>query len=543
LFARIPLETRTLLAILVGALVLRLYALLAFATDYDEGVYWQSLRTLAQGHPLYSAIYSSQPPVFLLGIYPLYALFGQTLPAARFAVVLYSLAGIAALYAIGKALGGPWTGLAAAALLAVDPLYLRASRTLQAEVPALAFALVGLAVTLMALRQIGRRRQIWLVAGGALVGFAILTKLYVAVALLPAALFVVMAQVAPAGGRPTQAARTAAGKAGRPPARQTRPRKSARAWPDMVRLRREIRAAAPDVGALLAGTLGAVLVVLLPFVGSLPALFDQTVALHLAAARALDRGLAYNLHLLSTTLTSEGEYWLLAVALAGVALAVWRRAWDVVAVAAWALVSLLMLIAIQPLFAHHLVLLVPPLALLAGLALHLAPRLARARTWRRPITREAMLRALRQPTVLTYGALILLGVTFVAGLWFGLADSQHAAEYAPTDQLAMANALSNVTPSGQMAVTDDQYLAGLVGIDVPPELVDTSEVRIAGGQLTASELERAITQSGAPVVLFASGRFDEVPGFRAWAEANFKQVQSFGAGRALYLKQSGPVIA
>src|SRR5262249_23274145 len=124
-------------------------------------------------------------------------LFGQTLPAARLAVMLSSLAGIAALYVIGKALGGPWTGLVAAALLAVDPLYLHASRTLQAEVPALAFALIGLAVTATPMRQTGLRRRIVLVVGGALLGLAILTKLYVAVVMVPAVLFVVMPNLMP----------------------------------------------------------------------------------------------------------------------------------------------------------------------------------------------------------------------------------------------------------------------------------------------------------------------------------------------------------
>ena len=61
------------------ALVLRLAPLGAFSAEYDEGVYWQSLRALAAGHPLYSQVFSSQPPLFLALLLPVFVIFGQTL--------------------------------------------------------------------------------------------------------------------------------------------------------------------------------------------------------------------------------------------------------------------------------------------------------------------------------------------------------------------------------------------------------------------------------------------------------------------------------
>src|SRR5690348_1154249 len=62
--------------LLVAALLMRLYTLHApFDRDsYDEGVYWQSLRAMSAGHALYRDIFYSQPPFFLLSIYPFYAL-------------------------------------------------------------------------------------------------------------------------------------------------------------------------------------------------------------------------------------------------------------------------------------------------------------------------------------------------------------------------------------------------------------------------------------------------------------------------------------
>src|SRR5262249_23446412 len=114
---RIPLHVRTLAAIALVALLLYLWPLAGLSTDYDEGVYGQWLRAMVHGQPLYTTVFSSQPPFFLLSLYPLYLLFGQTLVAARLAVALYALVGVIALYFAGRAIAGRWTGVFAAALL------------------------------------------------------------------------------------------------------------------------------------------------------------------------------------------------------------------------------------------------------------------------------------------------------------------------------------------------------------------------------------------------------------------------------------------
>ncbi|MGZ3675622.1 MAG: hypothetical protein ACXVCO_15055, partial [Ktedonobacterales bacterium] len=108
----------------------------------------------------------------------------------------------------------------------------------------------------------------------------------------------------------------------------------------------------------------------------------------------------------------------------------------------------------------------------------------------------------------------------------------------------MALVLRTETLPQDQVVTDDQYIAGVADRTVPPQLVDTSQVRIASGYLTAQQLESIITRADARVILFASGRFDGVPGFREWVRENYIQVADFGGGRALYIRQpSGPPIA
>ena len=60
--------TAGLLAVLAVAVVLRAPLLAGGQIDYDEGVYWQSLRALAAGKALFTSVYSSQPPAFLDGV-------------------------------------------------------------------------------------------------------------------------------------------------------------------------------------------------------------------------------------------------------------------------------------------------------------------------------------------------------------------------------------------------------------------------------------------------------------------------------------------
>src|SRR6266699_1619897 len=101
-----------LVAVAVG---MRLYHLgLPFDRDgYDEGVYWQTLRSMSAGHALYQDIFYAQPPFFVLSTFPGYVLFGSSLWSARLAIALVSLFGLLGAFLLGKALSGNLGALAA----------------------------------------------------------------------------------------------------------------------------------------------------------------------------------------------------------------------------------------------------------------------------------------------------------------------------------------------------------------------------------------------------------------------------------------------
>lgn len=141
--ARFLLAVVAVLALSAVALWSRLHNLgLPFDRDYDEGVYWQTLRALAAGYSLYDSVFYAQPPFFILSVFPLYALLGQTIWSARLAVAIMSLLGLLGAFLLGRALAGKTGGVVALLLLVADALYSRASQTLQAEAPAIAFSLL-----------------------------------------------------------------------------------------------------------------------------------------------------------------------------------------------------------------------------------------------------------------------------------------------------------------------------------------------------------------------------------------------------------------
>lgn len=168
------------LVVLIGALVvaLRVPILRAGEFDYDEGVYWESLRALQAGHPIFSSVFSSQPPAFLLLLEPPWAALGGSIAAARLVMLAFGVIAIVSGAVLGGRLLGRPGGVMVAALLALDPLMLRQSVVLQAEGPAVSLALLGMALAAVAVTS-RRPRRASAAAGacGAVIATGVLTKL------------------------------------------------------------------------------------------------------------------------------------------------------------------------------------------------------------------------------------------------------------------------------------------------------------------------------------------------------------------------------
>src|SRR6266542_2222235 len=334
------------------SLSLRVWLLIPYRDNFDEGVYWASLRSLSRGHAIFSDVFSSQPPLFLLSLLPGFKALGSMLVSARAIVLLLSVVGLISIYFAAKAIGGRPAGWIAVLLLASNARYLSLSSTVVAEVPAIAFELLAVALALAAARSAGRRQPVMAAFSGAALAIGTLTKLFVVVAAVPSLLYLL-------GG--------------------------ARG--------RSLGTAARLLGAFAAGGLLVTGGVLAPLWGRREALYDQVIGLHLDAA-APGGGPITNLRMLSVSVQTP----LYLAALVVLALLVRRRRAEVVPPLLWGLASLAVLLRLQPLVSHHDLLLTPPAVLIVALA-PLAIGQSRQAAGNRAVNRRmaAELRALTGP--------------------------------------------------------------------------------------------------------------------------------------------------
>lgn len=304
--------------VLVTVVVTRLPHLGTGPLDFDEGVYWLSMRSMRAGNPLFASVYSSQPPAFLLLSEPVWNWLGGSIAAGRAVMVGWAVLGVGSGAILGWRLAGPLAGVVVAVALAVDPRMVNQSIILQADGPAVSLGLLSLAAAAVAVTV---HRPRWRALGCALAGAAlalgILTKLFDA-GLVPVLVVILLSD------------------------------------------RRRWHAMALAAGGALAVTAA----VLLPVAGSLTSMWNEAVGLHLNT-HSLYPGITFVF--LRSFVHTEWP----AVVAGAIGFAVgWRRtprAW-VVGVA-WCAGALLALAATRPIFPHHMALLIPGLALLGATGL------------------------------------------------------------------------------------------------------------------------------------------------------------------------------
>lgn len=461
------------MGVLLLATALRLPNLDAYTMSLPEGIRLEQLMLLSAGYQACRDVFCNQGPMALQAMHPTFVLFGQTLAAARSSAVIASLAGIAATYWLARQLWGARLALLGTLLLAISPTYLKFSRLALPEMVALAPALLALG---LAARYQQAAHRGWLLAASACYGLSLLIKPVAAPAIVPLALL--------AGSR--------------------------RGW------RRADLVLAAGAG-LAVVTLG---VVLVGFEG----IWEQVVFRW--QSRLVDgRGVDWNLWKITDELKND-QLGIFALALAGGfrLLRSDRRALAVLG--GWTAANLLLLLFHTPLHDKHIVIMLPPLALLAAHALDLLlERLALGRRFWSSGRAAA-------PAVAALAALVYV-VTLPSLLARDhvLVSASEMIEPDPNQfwHADAGAALRAVTPSGSFVVTDFPYLAFLANRLVPPELVESSLTRIRAGSLTD---ELAVTEAArfAPrAILLWWDRLARLPGFMRWVGANYQVVRVYAA--------------
>ena len=265
---------------------------------------------------------------------------------------------------------------------------------------------------------------------------------------------------------------------------------------------RRLAAAAGGVGVVAAVALAA-------FRSELRPLLQQSVGLHLDS-RGLDEG-GFTPDLWAAV---RREVPLILLALVGavrtLAMPARRRAGA--AMTLWAIAAAAAVAAQHPLWPHHVSAVVPPLAVLGGLAL--ATPLPRTRAFGMTIA------------VATVTACVVSALTY---MW-----TYRPAQSPGGDDRVVAALRANVPP-GSLVVSDDQTTVAQAGLDAPPELVDTSLVRINSGNLSTADVERIIERDHVRAVLFGTTRLEHLPGLKEWVMSSAQETVNLSEGRVLYV--------
>lgn len=460
--------------------------------SYDEGVYWQSLRSLAQGHTLYGQIFYSQPPAFLLSVYPIYLLFGQSILAARIGIALLSLCGLPGALFVGKVLRGNVGALLALLLLIVNPLYLAESQTLQADAPSIALMLLALGLAYLWWKHpAGLAGYALAMLTGTLLALSILSKLFGLADLVPIGLLML-----------------------------------AHLW-RIRQLPAEKRfAAGGSLLALSGACLLTGLCFLLSFSGSFSSLWDQVITFHTAARASTTSAMVDNLPILWQALATP----LGVFALYGTLVSLARRDWRVLPLLAWFLAIFYLLFQQLPLLRHHLVTLVPPLVLLAAMSFGPFPIIRASSRLQHYVGKSIAIIALCMA--------IVYFVPMIGSTYHGVQQQANGVDTQMS--LQVVRDLDAVTRPDQLVITDAQFLVAEGNRNTPPQLVDTSFVRIQSGYLSDEQLIEISKQSSVHAVLFYTGRLHQMQGFYHWTSLHFQEIHDYGNGRELWVKSFNP---
>ena len=460
-----------------------------YSDFYDGGVYLESARMVALGYAPYRAVFFTQPPIWLELVRWSFAFFGQSMRSGQ-------LLTVSSLVIAGGAVGfivldsGVWLGaVLACGTVLLSPLAFFWAREITGELPAAAFAAVALALTS---RYASDGRRLWLVSGALALACALLIKLFEVYAFAPALLIL------------------------------------AERWKSAGKLRQRIWYMAADTLLALGIVVGVVAAVLLAYGPS--EVWTQAVAFHLDSHVGFSP--ARNWGLIAATLSRDPTLFS-AMPLAACAA---FEPWIGWAALAWFALTLVGLLIQQPLFTHHVVCLIPPIALAAGIGLRALWKLSR-----QPRATGSSLHAGE------YGWAVRIA-PFVAGLILfaavcrggraGRARQQWILAFwrPPAADLAVVNELARLISKTDFILTDAPGIAFRSGHKTPPWLADTSLKRIDNHYLTTADVISQIERYQVKTVLLWSGRLDRLPGFVAWLKQTFPTRHRYGTKGVLYVR-------
>ena len=461
--------------------------------SYDAGVYLESARMMRRGYPLYQVIFDSQPPLWLMLVSLSFHWFGESVLAGQLVTATAGLVTVAATMTATAQLCGWSGGLIAGVLVMLSPMELKWSRIVTPDLPSVAFATVGMA---LAARYIPSGRRPWLIAASLAATCSVLVKLP-GLYTFPALGLMVIARWR------------------REPA---------------LNYRRLARAVAWD-SLLISGVFaGATLTVLLMMGAG--DIWNQVVTFH-SAARAVYPSMAIGEKCRLMLGLADGER-LLDYAAPFAVLSV-LGGLEGLTPLLWAFCTFSGLLYHRPLFDHHMIALIPPIAMAAGVGWTQFWKWSRALLdWsRRKNNLAGSAIAIAGVLGISVGILLLANQLRIA--WTKTHEAIRPQPAVDSPDLKIAKLIAERTRPDDVILTDAQGIAFMAHHDVPPEMTDTSFVRIATRYITAREVVSVSERHHVRAVLLWTGRLNLMPEVARWAADHFPHQESFGGDQVLYL--------
>jgi hypothetical protein len=478
-----------LMSLLLGFFLGSINHLGGFAWDDDEGIFLMTGKMLQLGYPLYTEVWFNYFPGFFVFLAMAFKLFGCSVAVGRSVVVLFATMGLLGVALIARELSGRLGAVSALILLALIPHFLKLSRAVMAEVPAIALVTVSIAFALYYLRT-GRRR--WLILAGVAFSVSLLVKLLIAFAIVPLLLAVLL-----------------------------RGNNDA-AWLEM----------AQDLGILALAVAIPILLCLVIFDGR--ALLGQVVGTYLRAKEVYPLDIASNVHEMLTY--PSDKYGVLILALYGaLSSPATRRRKGMAAslTTVWMCLTVITLLIHSPLRPHHLVILLFPLAILAGIAVgELGSSLG-----------HLVARSLPQRALLLLG-LIALGLFILELPEMIKADQELLREeYDKAESGYKAvQFVKTMTDPEDFIITDEPIIALRAGRKVPPSLSNASKMRINTGHLTAGELIALTKEYDPKVIIFWEHRLTELPAYVHWVKSRYLLAKQFDDTHQIYISSDSRIV-
>ncbi|MEM2739647.1 MAG: glycosyltransferase family 39 protein [Candidatus Bathyarchaeia archaeon] len=471
----------------------RLYNLgVRYSYDYDEGVYLQTARQMLNGYKLYEQVFLSQPPILIYLVAASMKFLGEDLYAGRLPIALTSILTGVSLYLAARRICNPTAGIVGLAILTIDRVFLQYSRAVEGEVPCIAFAMLAY---LFIVEYIRRDKLLYSFASGLSSSIAILSK-FLAAPILPAIL----------------------------PAFSTRV--------GSTNLRSDVGGSNRRLKGLIAFVIGASIPLAILLLYDPVDLYDQLYMYH--RSKPLGGTVIEKLIQLYGYLSENPA----ALILGSIGLIVAFASLDIGCLLASInlLLSVSMLVFLpQPLWYHHVAVLSPQLSLLSGLTIGYSTKIC-MRLYARSSKGKGRFKRIAVPiivliafsTLSLYAASLALSAPAISSILFrGGGELEYR----------IAEFIRNITSPDEWIISDDQAMVFVAGRDVPPELCDTSFMRISSGYLVDEEAMYLAEAYRVRIVIFWTGRLIQLKRFVEYVEANYHRIGVYDSGRRIYLRR------